>query len=916
MILAPNKSDATFEFLLESFRDVLLDAGAPEVAALLPRGLGQDRPAVLAFPDGIAEACMQAYSIAFQLLNQSEENALAQHRRAIEGTGESVDDPGSWDQVFARAKEAGLSSEAMAAVLKDIRIEPVLTAHPTEAKRQTVLEHHRVLYRHLVDLENSMWTESERRAILDGVKSCIERLWRTGEVYLQKPSLEDERRLVRYYLEHAFPRAVTWASERLRAAWRRAGHPPVLLATTESLPRLRLGNWVGGDRDGHPGVTAEVTTRTLQEFRQAALALIDRNLAQLAARLSLSEWRQPTPDDLKERIAAFAARLGEAGRASLERNRSEPWRQYANLMRVALPDPDAAGSGQYGDSRELCADLRYLALKLEEVGALRLAQADVEPVILLVDTFGFGLAKVDVRQNSAFHDRAIAQLLETAGIEGAREYPQWPLGKRRVLLDHELTLRRPFAYIEDVEGAEARAVLSTLRALALHRKRHGSEGLGALIVSMTRSAEDLLAVYLLAREAAMLSRDEQGSYCPLEVVPLFETIDDLRLAPAIMDDYLSHPLVRRSLERRAAEGEKPVQQIMIGYSDSCKDGGIVASLWGLNRAQRHLTHIAERHGVRLRFFHGRGGTIGRGAGPTHRFVRALPPRGVQGDLRVTEQGETISQKYANPVSAAHHLELMAAGVFTARVSDQVGRVDPPELVSIMDELAESSRAVYRSLLEAEGFVEFFAQATPLDAIESSHIGSRPARRSGKRSLGDLRAIPWVFAWNQARFLIPGWYGLGSALKLLHEGSPEKFRAVLEGKSETPSRWPPLHYLISNAATAIMTSDADIMARYAELVENRESGERLLKQVLAEHETTRLMLETVYGGALAEVRPRVHRSLQRRKAALAPLHAHQINLLRRWRGAQAAGEKGEASNRLLMQVLLSVNAIASGLGATG
>jgi phosphoenolpyruvate carboxylase len=324
---------------------------------------------------------------------------------------------------------------------------------------------------------------------------------------------------------------------------------------------------------------------------------------------------------------------------------------------------------------------------------------------------------------------------------------------------------------------------------------------------MTRSTEDLLAVYLLARDAGLLEDSDGAPVCPLEVVPLFETIDDLERAPAILDDYLRHPMVARSLryQQHRDRAGQPAQQVMVGYSDSGKDGGIVSSLWSLYRAQSALTEVGDRHGVRIRFFHGRGGTIGRGAGPTHRFVRALPPGTVRGDLRVTEQGETISQKYANRGTASHHLELLGAGALAATAFDRAGRRDPEDLPPIMERLAVSSRRAYRALLEAEGFISFFGNATPIDALEASRIGSRPPRRSGRRSLDDLRAIPWVFAWNQSRFVLPGWYGLGSALEALHSEAPAEFERIIAAKAETEERWPPLHYLLSNIATAWMTA---------------------------------------------------------------------------------------------------------------
>jgi phosphoenolpyruvate carboxylase len=909
------KIDATLTLLMGSFATVLEGLGEHEVARALPwRERWGDGAVAAAWPEAKAESCLQAFSIAFQLLHQAEENAIAQDRRAREVAGGLVQESGSWDQHLARLKADGLDGPAIAAALGELRIEPVLTAHPTEAKRETVLHHHRALYRLLVDLENTMWTPSERAALEAKVTAGIERLWRTGEVYLEKPAVADELRNVLHYLRQVFPTVLPWLEERLQAAWRRANLDPALLADPLARPRLVFGDWVGGDRDGHPLVTAEVTAATLATFRRSALELLDDELTHLAARVSLSAYRQTPPVELARWIATQAAALGQAGAQALARNQEEPWRQAINLLRAALPPAEGeAPKGAYRQAGELEADLLRVRASLQAIGAERLAQTDVDPVLRLVRTFGFHLARVDIRQNSAFHDRALAQLLTLAGIEGGADFPSWAEPRRRELLARELAVVRPFAHPRDETGPEAAAVLGCYRVLVAEIERHGTGGLGALIVSMTRSAADLFAVFVLARDAGLLRRDGPQVWCPLPVVPLFETIEDLRAAPEILDAFLREPIVRHSLERQADDGE-PVQQVMIGYSDSGKDGGFAASFWALYRAQRALADVGARHGVRIRFFHGRGGTIGRGAGPNHRFLAALPPGTLGGDLRVTEQGEIIAQKYANRVTAVNHLELLLAGTLGRTLRDRRGGEDPAPLPEIMDRLAETSLRAYRALVEAPGFLSFFECATPIDAIEQSRIGSRPARRTGQRTLQDLRAIPWVFAWNQARFVLPGWFGLGTALQTLVDEAPEAFDALLRAKAGDGDRWAPFHYMASNAATAWAQASPEIMRLYAELVPDDAVRGRLLQQILDEHARTAEVLERLYGAPLAEARPRIHRVLEVRHRALVPLHHHQVGLLQRWRAAGAAGN-GEA-DALLRTLLLSVNAIAGGLGATG
>jgi phosphoenolpyruvate carboxylase len=916
-----DKVEGDLAFLMTAFRELLCELGEEELAGALPwRRLGEGslgaEAAAGPWPDAIGERLTQAYSIALQLLTQAEENAVAQHRRVLEGEHRLAEEGGSWEQNFERLKALGLDDTAIAAVLPEIRVEPVFTAHPTEAKRASVLAHHRNLYRLLVERENQMWTPAEQESIRDAMKAAMEHLWRTGEIYLEKPSIQTELANVLHYLRQVFPEVLPWVERRLHAAWEACGFDPRLLDDPARRPTLTFGNWVGGDRDGHPLVTAGFTRHTLDTLRAEALALLRERLVGMAGRLSLSGSHQTPPAGLGQRIAGMASRLGEAGASAVGRNPREPWRQHVNLMLAALPRSGDAipHEGAYRDSGELIDDLDLLFGSLVEVGAHRIAHSDVLPVRMLAATFGFHMAALDIRQNSAFHDRAIAQLLVAAGIDGG-DYPKWDEARRLELLERELASPRPFIHPDADPGDEAAAVLDCYRVLADEIARRGRRGIGALIVSMTRGLSDLLAVYLLAREAGLLRFESAGPICQLPVVPLFETIDDLHNAPGILDRFLDHPATRASLDwHRERDGlARPVQQVMVGYSDSNKDGGIAASLWGLDRAQEAMTGVAERHGVRIRFFHGRGGTVSRGAGPTHRFIQSQPRGAVQGDLRLTEQGETISQKYANRVTAAHNLELLLAGTVGATLTHRMTEGDGHPLIPAMDRLAEDSRSAYQGLLSRDGFIRFFSQATPIDAIEMSSIGSRPARRSGRRTIEDLRAIPWVFSWNQARFYLSGWYGLGSALAVLRGDEPETFAQLAECKRRRS--WAPFEYLISNAATVIASAAPEIMRGYAGLVEDEALRAAFMGEIEREYALTRELIEEIYGQPLAEQRPRFSRLVNLRSAALAPLHERQIDLLARWRAHQAAGEE-DAAERLKPALLLTVNAIAAGLGATG
>ncbi len=887
------KVEQDIRFLMACFREVLQENDEPELAAMLPWGNNTSLPSET-MPRDVVKLT-QAYSMAFQLLNIAEENAVVQYRRLLEKQDAGERFSGLWSQNLHTLQHQGVTEAEISQVLSRIRVEPVLTAHPTEAKRYTVLEQHRHLYLLMVQRENQMWTPQERETIRDDIKAALDRLWRTGEIYLDKPDVASEVRNVVYYLRHIFPEVLPLLDQRLYHSWLDADLDPAQLT---HWPRLTFGTWVGGDRDGHPLVTAQTTAETLQTLRMNALDLLRTRLTLLAQKLSLSRFSQPVPPMLNEHLRAAAERLGMAAQPALDRNPDEPWRQFVNLLLLQLPDDDAQNA-VYQNAIDLEQDLTRLYESLLVIGARRLADADVLPVIRLVQTFGFHLAVLDIRQNSGFHDQAVAQLLTAAGVADA-DFPNWDEAKRRAVLEAELNTPRPFTLPDAQLGHEAHAVLDCYRVAARHIQHHGTAGLGALIVSMTRDVSDLLAVYVLAREAGLVTNTPEGMVCRMPVVPLFETIEDLERSPRILGDFLAHPLTQRSL--RYQRMDDPVQQVMIGYSDSNKDGGILASRWHLYEAQQKLAEVGAQHGVRIRFFHGRGGSISRGGGPTHRFLRAVPADALNGDLRLTEQGEVIARKYANIQTAVHNLELLLSS--TLRAAAVRHDPAPHPLAHVVPKLAEVSRATYQALLTEADFITFYRQATPIDVIESSRIGSRPARRTGKHTLADLRAIPWVFSWSQARFMLSGWYGVGTALQTLRDEAPDTFDQLRREMFD----WPQFHHIISSTASNIMLADRDIMQQYAALVADDPLRERIMQQILNEFDRTTQVLEQFYGGTLIEKRPNVAQVILMRQAPLEQLHQVQIERLRQWRQAP--------NDDALSQLLLTVNAIANGLGTTG
>ena len=860
----------------------------------------------------------QAYSIAFQLLNIVEANAAERTRRLKEISHGLSSQRGLWGNQLERLGEKGWTPEEIASYLPSVRVEPVFTAHPTEAKRGAVLEQHRLIQQLLSEGDRPDLTPSERSEIRRKIKICLERLWRSGEIFLDQPEVADERRALMFYLRDILPATVTQLDNRLRWAWNEQNYPKDLLGDPSTRPVIRFGSWVGGDRDGHPFVTAEVTRETLREHRLNALLVLHREFGTLAAALPLSSHFQKASESLVKRVATLRKELGPLGDQIVARHPGEPWRQLVLLMQARLPLQIGAADrawitesgNRYTRPEEVAEDLAILSESLEEVGAHRLIRETIWPVQRILAIFGFHLVDLDIRQNSGTHDLAMAQLLKAAGIPDGENFPNWEEARRLEFLRAELRSPRPFlgAAQHTGLGKEADAVLSCYDVLREHIREQGRDGIGSLIVSMTRQLSDLLVVAVLAREAGLTEWSDGVLSSPLPIVPLFETLDDLDRSPGLLKEFLAEPVATASLDRR--HGALPVQQIMIGYSDSNKDCGIMASQWGLHEAQQEMTRVAAEAGVALRFFHGRGGTISRGAGPTHLFLDALPPGTLLGDHRMTEQGETIAQKYADVDTANYHLELLLAGVTEASLAGRrPGKHDGNE-AKIASFLAESSRKAYRNLIEAEGFITFYDQATPIDALEASRIGSRPKRRSGQRSLADLRAIPWVFSWNQCRYYLPGWFGVGTALESLEKKHPDLFKAL----SKNLRNYPFLYYVLSNVETNIASADLEIMESYSTLVSDKKIREKIFKIISTDFKKTQRQLRKVFGGTLEERRPRMGKTLQLRARALAVLHEEQIKTMAAWRKNRT--DNPAKAEELLPRVLLSINAIASGLRTTG
>lgn len=899
------------EYVLHCLSEVLVENKEEELANQIPWITDMH-------PNFENEKLLHLYSICFQLLNLVEVNGAVQNRRAKLETKGIAGVSGLWGNVLHDLKEQGATEQIIVEQLQNIYVEPVLTAHPTQAKRPVALGLHRELYLLLVKRENSMYNSYDQAKIKFEIKQILHKLWFIGEIFIEKPAVESELENVLYYFYKVFPDVLHLLDYRLLQAWRETGFDESYIENSDFHPTITFGNWVGGDRDGHPFVTAEVTEYTLKVFRLHAFKLINKQLDKLSDSLSIYCNDTCLPEDFRSKMEEMQSNY----HIDTSEFKSEPFRKFIHLLKLQLPIIEKSSGeielrdtdNSYKTSSQLECDLRLLKSALEAYGAKSLAKNDVQKVLRHIRILGFHLTHLDIRQNSKYYEDALLDIIKSSLPTQYNAIA----GNRKMLenfIIKELDNNRPFINrISHLGSEQAREAVKTFHILGKYTRKYSERVLGSLIVSMTRNVYDLFSVYLFMREAGLSHYSKKGLVCPLPVTPLFETIEDLHNSPEILDEFLSHPLTKNSLLyiQKQRGWPMPVQEVMIGYSDSNKDGGIVASTWHLFYAQQKLSEVGKKHGVNVRFFHGKGGTISRGAGPTHWFLKALPQGALNGFIRITEQGETIERKYANNVNATYNLELLLAGTTHQTV---MNKIKEPQVNDNNQELftylSENSYKAFRKLTEHPLFIEYYDQATPIDAIESSKIGSRPARRTGKRTLADLRAIPWVFSWTQSRTQISGWYGVGTTLKKLKENLPEKY-AELKKLVKTDNF---VRYVLTNIDTSLAATDEGIIKLYSELVENSKTRKDISALLLDELTLTRDGMAELLNRPIHERRKNHYHSTQLRAKALLPLHKEQVKLLKEWRKNRDQGND-KTSETLLHSLLRSINAIANAMGTTG
>ena len=849
-----------------------------------------------------ARGVVKAFSSYFALVNLAEEQervrVLRRRSEEARAAGQPVDE--TMEAALLALRDQGMSADEARSLVGGLLVMPVFTAHPTEAKRRTVLLKLADVAETLGRLDSGTLTPRETEIEYEWLRELIVSLWETEDTRHTRPTVLDEVRGGLYYFEHTLFDLVPELEARLRRALERTWP-----GESFDVPHfLQFGSWVGGDRDGNPYVTPAVTEQTLREQQTTALRLYRRAFEQMHGHLSVAEERGVSPELLAS-LEEDAAVFPEEARRVLEHYPREPYRQkmtyvYRRLQvtREAAARPWRADHrrrpGAYASAKAFLADLRLVQSSLRKHSGPRLADGRLGRLITQAEVFGFHLATLDLRQHAGRHAAALDEIFSRYGV--AEGYGALDEEGRQAVLTAELARGRPLTPAHLDFSEETNETVETFRLVRRAHERVGPEAIQTYIVSMTRGPSDLLAILLLARDAGVA----EG----LDIVPLFETVEDLHGAGDTLEALFAHPAYEIHLDGRGRR-----QTVMVGYSDSNKQAGYLTAHWELHLAQRTLSALCRRHEVALTFFHGRGGTVGRGGGPVNRAVLAQPPESVGGRLRLTEQGETVTTRYANPRLARRHLEQLAHAVlFTSgkRTGPSPSRGGAWE--EAMKTLSPLARRSYLDLVDTHELVEYFHQATPLDELARLNIGSRPARRKAGSGLEGLRAIPWVFAWTQSRVTLPGWFGLGSSI--------ESWAGEDAGRWETLStmyrEWAFFRTLVDNSQVSLRKADMLIAEVYAGLADPG-IRETVFPVVCAEHERTVGVLLRVTGQeALLDHAPWLQRSIRVRNPYIDPMNYVQVALLHRLRAEPDAADE----DALREAVLLSVNGIAAGLRNTG
>jgi phosphoenolpyruvate carboxylase len=847
------------------------------------------------------------------LANLAEDRHHIRRRAFHERIGDTQE--GSIEVALQRLRWAGITPKVISQTLANSFVSPVLTAHPTEVQRQSILGAERDIANLLnerdeikaraaaVNANKDALTPKELASNEQRIRARVMQLWQTRLLRFSKLTVADEIENSLSYYESTFLRQIPKIYASLEDS----------LGTHPVAPFLRMGQWIGGDRDGNPNVNAQTLAHALKRQAEVALRYYLTEVHYLGSELSLSAMLVNFPPAMQ----ALAERSPDTNAHRMD----EPYRRaltgmYARLAATLklLTGGDAARhavtpQNPYPDSLEFLADLRTIESSLKSHQAHDLARQRLTPLIRAVEVFGFHLATVDLRQSSDQHQKVVAELLATARIEN--NYGDLEEINKRAILLELLNDARPLRIPGADYSIHTQAELAIFETALASRKAFGAEAIRHYIISHTETVSDLLEVLLLQKEVGLMrgTLDAQA-VADLIVVPLFETIEDLRNSALIMREFYTLPGIAQMVQRSGAE-----QDIMLGYSDSNKDGGIFTSNWELYRAEVALVEdfdrLANSHNIQLRMFHGRGGTVGRGGGPSYQAILAQPPGTVRGQIRLTEQGEVIGSKYANPEIVRRNLETLVAATLEATLL-QPTKTAPRNFLETAAKLSQASMDAYRSLVyETPGFNEYFFSATPIREIAELNIGSRPASRKANQQIEDLRAIPWGFSWGQCRLTLPGWYGFGSAVEsFLNRSTEKESTAALALLQKMVKQWPFFKTLLSNMDMVLAKSDLALASRYSELVTDAKLRKKIFSAIEAEWHRTAHVLSLITGDKhRLEHNPALARSIRHRFPYIDPLHHLQVELIRRYR-------EGKADERVQRGIHLSINGIAAGLRNTG
>ncbi len=833
-------------------------------------------------PDTAARL-VRGFSSYFQIVNLVERVHRIRRRREYLG---SVQDPQpeSIEWAMRELKAHGSSAEDLRAALEDLVIEPVFTAHPTEATRRSLLEKQLLIARQLIRNLDPTITIPEHRAIMAQIRGEITAAWQTEEHPSDRISVSDERDNVLFFLTQILYRVASPYYEALQQSFTDVFPDSEPL---EPMSVLRFSSWVGGDMDGNPNVTAATIEESLERHRKAIIHRYNLEAIELSWRLSQSASRIPVDADIIERILFYRDLLGDRLSKVHPRHETMFYRRFLRLISGRLQATLDGHRAGYSGPNEFQSDIQLIADSLALNKGKHAGLFLVNRLLSKIRTFGFHLATLDVRQDSLVYREAIG-----AGL-GYGDWLDKPASERTEIISQALRQDTPAIDVDNKSLNDSLAVFTTIRTC---RQKYGRKAIGPCVISMAQDADDVLSVLLLAQWAGF--RESADGGIDLDIAPLFETVDDLRAGPEVMRNLLSHPIYSPHLDQRDRR-----QMIMIGYSDSNKDGGLVAARWALQQGQRALVNVLSEHNTKVVFFHGRGGSISRGGGKVYQGILAAPHGSVQGRLRVTEQGEIINAKYGLRGIAMRTLEQSTSAVLLATLGP--GRQDfPDEWYRVMDFIARSSRDAYRELIyEDDNFTRYFRASTPIDVIEKMRIGSRPASRRKGAGVKDLRAIPWVFSWTQSRQIITGWYGVGSGFNAAIEAHGEALIKEMVGASVF------LQTMLDDVEMVLAKTDMSIARQYARLAD--DDVYYIFEKIEAEYALTCKMIFALKGTTeLLEHDATLRRAIMLRNPYVDPMSFIQVDLLRRWRNG------GREDGSLLKALFSTINGIAHGLQNTG